>query len=201
MNINDLMNSGTGQQIIGQIAQQFGLDETQAGSAVQAALPMILGGLGRNAQSEQGATALGQALEQHSPDVLDNIQGFFGNADAHQQDGSNILGHIFGNQVDDVKSGVAQSSGISLAKIGPIIAMLAPLVMSYLSKQKQSDNAPASTGGGLGDLIGGLAGSFGGGQANTTGSTGGGLIDMVSGFLDKNKDGSVIDDIMGMFKK
>lgn len=200
MNISDLLSGSMGQQIIGQVAQQFGLDQTQAGSAVQAALPMILGGLGRNAQSEQGAAALGQALEQHSPDVLDNIQGFFGNADVHQQDGSNILGHIFGNQVEDVKTGVSQSSGISLAKIGPIIAMLAPLVMSYLSKQKQNNNAPASSGGGLGDLIGSLAGGFGGGQSNTAG-TGGGLIDMVSGFLDKNKDGSMIDDIMGMFKK
>jgi hypothetical protein len=82
-----------------------------------------------------------------------------------------------------------------MAKIGPIIAMLAPLVMSYLNKQKQSNNVTQS--GGLGDLIGGLAGSMGGGNT----SQGGGLIGMVTGFLDKDKDGNVIDDIMGMFGK
>ncbi len=196
MNINDLLNSGAGQQIVANISQQFGLDQSQATSAVQAALPMILGGLGRNAQNEQGAESLNNALSQHDPSVLDNVQGFFGNASSAQNEGSKILGHIFGDKVSTVENGVAQSSGISMAKIGPIIAMLAPLVMSYLNKQKQSNNVTQS--GGLGDLIGGLAGSMGGG--NTT-SQGGGLIGMVTGFLDKDKDGSVIDDIMGMFGK
>lgn len=196
MNINDLLNSGAGQQIVSNISQQFGLDQGQAVSAVQAALPMILGGLGRNAQDAQGAESLNSALSQHDPSVLDNIQGFFGNGASVQSEGSKILGHIFGDKVSTVENGVAKSSGISLDKIGPIIAMLAPLVMSYLNKQKQSNNVTQS--GGLGDLIGGLAGSMGGG--NTT-QGGGGLIGMVTGFLDKDKDGNVIDDIMGMFGK
>lgn len=195
MNISDLLNSGAGQQIVANISQQFGLDQAQATSAVQAALPMILGGLGRNAQDEQGAESLNNALAQHDPAVLDNVQGFFGNASAAQNEGSKILGHIFGDKVSTVENGVAQSSGISMAKIGPIIAMLAPLVMSYLNKQKQSNNVTQS--GGLGDLIGGLAGSMGGGNSSSQG----GLIGMVTGFLDKNKDGNVIDDIMGMFGK
>lgn len=195
MNIDDLLNSGSGQQIVANISRQFGLDQAQATSAVQAALPMILGGLGRNAQNEQGAESLNNALAQHDPAVLDNVQGFFGNASAAQNEGSKILGHIFGDKVSTVENGVAQSSGISMAKIGPIIAMLAPLVMSYLNKQKQSNNVTQS--GGLGDLIGGLAGSMGGGNNSSQG----GLIGMVTGFLDKNKDGNVIDDIMGMFGK
>lgn len=196
MNINDLLNSGAGQQIVANISRQFGLDQSQATSAVQAALPMILGGLGRNAQNEQGAESLNTALSQHDPSVLDNVQGFFGNASSAQNEGAKILGHIFGDKVSTVENGIAQSSGISMNKIGPIIAMLAPLVMSYLNKQKQSSNVTQS--GGLGDLIGGLAGSVGGGNNS---SQGGGLIGMVTGFLDKDKDGSVIDDIMGMFKK
>ncbi|RYE00460.1 MAG: DUF937 domain-containing protein [Sphingobacteriales bacterium] len=196
MNINDLLNSTAGQEIVANISRQFGLDQSQATSAVQAALPMILGGMGRNAQNEQGAASLNHALSQHDPAVLDNVQGFFGNAASVQNEGTKILGHIFGDKVNTVENGVAQSSGISMDKIGPIIAMLAPLVMSYLNQQKQSNNVTQS--GGLGDLIGGLAGSMGGGN-NT--SRGGGLIGMVTGFLDKDKDGSVIDDIMGMFGK
>lgn len=194
MNINDLLNSASGQQIVSNISQQFGLDQGQAVSAVQAALPMIIGGLGRNAQSEQGAESLNNALNQHDPSLLDNVQGFFGNSQSAQLDGSKILGHIFGDKVGAVENGVSQSSGISMAKIGPIIAMLAPLVMSYLNKQKQSNNVTQS--GGLGDLIGGLT-QMGGGSS----SQGGGLIGMVTGFLDKDKDGSVIDDLMGMFGK
>ncbi|HTO14712.1 MAG TPA: DUF937 domain-containing protein [Edaphocola sp.] len=197
MNINDLLSGDVGNEIIGNVSKQFGLDQAQAATAVQAALPMILGGLGKNAQNEQGAESLFNALGNHNPNVLDNIQGFFGNADAAQKDGSGILGHIFGNQVEDVQNGVAKSSGISLAKIGPILAMLAPIVMSYLSKQKQQNNVSKS--GGLGDLLGSLVG--GGGQATAGGFGSGGLIGMVTGFLDKNKDGNVMDDILGMFKK
>lgn len=190
MNINELLNSAAGQQIVANITQRFGLDQNQAVSAVQSAIPMILGGLGRNAQNPQGAESLNNALTQHDPSILDNIQGFFGNGDAAQMDGSKILGHIFGDKVSNVENGVAQSSGISLSKIGPIVAMLAPLVMSYLSKQKQSNNVSQS--GGLGDLIGGLAGGN---------NAGGGLIGMVTGFLDKDKDGNFMDDLMGMFGK
>lgn len=196
MNINELLNSGAGQQIVANVSQQFGLDQGQATAAVQAALPMILGGLGRNAQDAQGAEALNNALGQHDPSLLDNVQGFFGNGQAAQADGSKILGHIFGDKVATVENGVSRSSGISMEKIGPIIAMLAPLIMSYLSKEKQDNNVTRP--GGLGDLIGGLAKGFGGGN---TSSAQGGLIGMVTGFLDKNNDGNVVDDLMGMFRK
>ncbi|HRP89117.1 MAG TPA: DUF937 domain-containing protein [Edaphocola sp.] len=196
MNLSELLGGNVGNDIIGNIAQKFGLDQSQAASAVQAAIPMIMGGLGKNAQNEDGASSLFNALGSHSPNVLDNIQGFFGgDSDAAQKDGAGILGHIFGNQVEDVQNGVAKSSGLSLAKVGPIIAMLAPLVMSYLSKQKQSNNVTQS--GGLGDLLGSLTG----GTQASSGGLGGGLIGMVTGFLDKNKDGSPLDDILGMFKK
>ena len=50
--------------------------------------------------------------------------------------------------------------------------------------------------GGLGDLLGGL---LGGGQQQQ--SAGGGLFDMISGMLDKDKDGSALDDIFDMFTK
>lgn len=197
MDINDLLNSTSGQQIVANISRQFGLDQGQATSAVQAALPMILGGLGRNAQDAEGAEALNNALGRHDPSLLDNVQGFFGDGQAAQADGSKILGHIFGDKVGDVENGIARSSGISMAKIGPIIAMLAPLVMSYLNKEKQSGNVTQA--GGLGDLIGGLARGFGSGSGSS--DRGGGLIGMVTGFLDKNKDGNVMDDLIGMFGK
>ena len=41
-----------------QLARQVGLDPAQAGTAVNAALPLLLGALGRNAASSEGAGAL-----------------------------------------------------------------------------------------------------------------------------------------------
>ena len=194
MNLSELLNSGLGQQIVGQVASRFGLDQNQAASAVSAAIPMIVGGLGRNVQTQEGAQSLNNALEtRHDGSILDNLSAFFGQGQAAEQDGQGILGHIFGNQVQDVEQGVAQKSGINMSKIGPIIAMLAPIVLAYISKKKQQNGVTNS--GGLGDLIGGLAG------ANTQGQAGGGLMDLVGGFLDKNRDGNFLDDIVGMFGK
>ncbi|MEA4996238.1 MAG: hypothetical protein VB079_07075, partial [Petrimonas sp.] len=59
-------------------------------------------------------------------------------------------------------------------------------------KEKRQANTNA---GGLGDLLGGL---LGGGQLQR--QSGSGLMDMVGGLLDKNHDGNVLDDILGMIK-
>ncbi|HNX89270.1 MAG TPA: DUF937 domain-containing protein [Paludibacteraceae bacterium] len=193
MNLSNLLNSSIGQTIVKSVADQFGLDESQAASAVNTAVPVILGGLNKNIQTPEGAESLNNALEsKHDGSLLDNLGGILsGNVGDLQQDGGSILNHVFGNNVGAVQNGIAQKTGISADKIGPIISMLAPVVMAYLGKQKSQNNVNA---GGLGDLLGGM---LGGGSAQN----GGGLLDMVTGFLDKDKDGSALDDILGMFTK
>ena len=195
MNLSDLLNSSIGQSIVKSVAGQFGLDENQASAAVNTAVPVILSGLNRNVQTPEGAASLNNALEsKHNGSLLDNLGSILGgNVDELQQDGGGILGHVFGDNVGAVQNGVAQKTGISMDKIGPIISMLAPIVMAYLGKEKSSNNLNA---GGLGDLLGGL---LGGGQQQK--SAGGGIFDMISGMLDKDKDGSALDDIMDMFTK
>ena len=193
MNLSNLLNSSIGQTIVKSVADQFGLDESQAASAVNTAVPVILGGLNKNIQTPEGAESLNNTLEsKHDGSLLDNLGGILsGNVGDLQQDGGSILNHVFGNNVGAVQNGIAQKTGISADKIGPIISMLAPVVMAYLGKQKSQNNVNA---GGLGDLLGGM---LGGGSAQN----GGGLLDMVTGFLDKDKDGSALDDILDMFTK
>lgn len=194
MDLSSLLSGPMGKTIISSIAGQLGMDENQAASAVSAAVPAILGGINKNAQTEEGAASLDKALEKHDGGILDNLMGMLGaNSEALQQDGGGILGHVFGDKQGQVEEAVAQKSGISMSQVGPLLSTLAPIVMGYLGKQKQQTNTSA---GGLGSLIGGL---LGGGSSSQ--SSGGGIMDMVSGFLDKDKDGSAIDDILDMFKK
>lgn len=194
MDLSSLLNGPMGQSVISGIASQLGMDENQAGNAVNAAIPVILGGLSRNAATSDGAESLNNALNtKHDGSLLDNIAGMFqNNPQELEQDGGGILGHIFGGNQGAVENAVAQKTGISMDKIGPLLAMLAPIVMAYLGRQKNQNNVNS---GGLGDLIGGMLG--GGGSK----SSGGGIMDMVTGFLDKDKDGSALDDILGMFTK
>ncbi len=194
MNLSDLMGSPIGQSIVKNVAEQFGLNEKQASTAVNTAIPAILSGMSKNVQTPEGAESLNKALEtKHDGSLLDNLGGLLGggNMDALMKDGGGILGHIFGNQVDDVQNGLAKKAGISSDKMGSIIKMLAPIVMAYLGKEKSSKNL---SGGALGGLLEGVLG-------DGAKKKGGGLLNVVTGFLDKDKDGSALDDVIGMFTK
>ena len=197
MNISDLLNSASGQAMVQSVSQQLGLNKNEASSAIGAALPTILAGLTRNAQTSEGAQSLNNALEtKHDGSLLDNlgsILGGNGNIQALQQDGNGILKHIFGNQLGGVEQNVSQKSGIGLDKIASLLPILAPIVMAYLGKQKQQNSVSA---GGLGDLLGSL---LGGGASQSKSS--GGIMDLVTGILDKNNDGNVFDDLIGGFFK
>lgn len=193
MDISELLNSPMGQSIVRNIASRLGVKENQASGAVSMAIPAILAGMNRNAQSEDGAASLHNALEsKHDGSLLDNLSGMLqGHPQELQSDGDGILGHVFGNKRNVVEKGIAQKSGISMDKIGPLLAILAPIVMAFLGKEKRQTNTGA---GGLGDLLGGLLG--GGGQAERSS---GGIMDMLGGVLDKDGDGSPLNDLLGGF--
>lgn len=125
-----------GSEGVGRIATQLGVDETQARSALDGALPMLLGALARNASSGEGADALHGALQQHTGvgSVLDQLGKVVGNA-AAQQDGNAILGHILGKQQGSATQGLAQTSGLDASKVSGLLSTLAPLVMGYLARQ------------------------------------------------------------------
>lgn len=194
MDLSELLHSPMGQSIVKSVAGQFGMNEKEASDAVNLAIPTILGGLTKNAQSSSGAESLDKALaDKHDGSLLDNLSGMLGgHSQELQQDGNGILGHVFGNNLSGVEQGISQKTGISKNKIAPLLAILAPVVMAYLGKQKRQSNTGA---GGLGDLLGGLLG----GSTDQQGKSGGGIMDMLGGALDKDGDGNPLNDLLGGF--
>lgn len=166
-----------------QIGRQLGVDDSVASKAIAGALPMVLGGLARNAQQQGGADALLGALDRdHDGSVLDDVAGFLGKRPDRQDDG--ILGHVFGNRRSAVESTLGQASGLGGAKAGQLMAMLAPLVMGALSKQRQSQGLDAS----------GLAAMLGQEQQRAGGSAGQ-TMGMIGKLLDRDGDGDIKDDV------
>ena len=190
MNLSELLNSPMGKTIVQSVAGQMGVDQKQASSVISLAIPSILAGMNRNVQSREGAVSLNNALEsKHDGSLLDNLSGMLqGNASELQADGNGILGHVFGNKRADIEQGISIKSGVSLSKIGPMLALLAPVVMAYLGKEKRQTNTDA---GGLGDLLGQLAG------ATTQQKRSGGIMDMLGGILDRDGDGNPLNDLLG----
>ena len=195
MDLTTLLNSPMGKGLIENFSSQLGINKNEASTAVNVAVPAILAGLTKNAQSKEGAESLNKALEsKHDGSLLDNLASLLkSQSGAIEQDGNGILGHIFGNNLSAVEKGVAKQSGLSLAQVGPLLSMLAPIVMAFVGKQKQQSKTAA---GGLDTLLGGLLGATG----STKKSTAGGLLDMVGGLIGgggSKKSGGLINDILG----
>ncbi|WP_225783504.1 DUF937 domain-containing protein [Xenophilus sp. Marseille-Q4582] len=170
-----------------QIAGQLGTSTQQASTAVGAALPMLLGALGRNAQEPQGAADLFGALQRDhagGPDLgglLGSLLGGgSGGAAAPQLDAGGILGHIFGGAQPRAESGLSQATGLGGAQVGQLLQILAPIVMAFLAKRTQGAGMDA---GGLGSLLGQESS-----RIQDQGGLGGGLLGAV---LDQNGDGKL----------
>ena len=160
-----------------QIASQLGADQQQTESAVGAAVPMLLGMLGNNANQGGGADALfGALMRDHAPaqaqgfgggDLLGSVLGSVLGGGQGQSAGSAILGHIFGGQQQQAESSLGQASGLGGGNAGQLLAILAPIVMSFLANKVQGNGLDA---GGFGRVLqqeraqtqqqGGLGGSL-----------------------------------------
>ena len=184
-----------------QLAQQLGITQEQSSSAISAALPLILGALGKNASQPQGAQALFGALQKdHAGMDIGSVLGaVLGGSQARQTDGAGILGHIFGGSQPRAEAGIAQATGLGQGQAGQLLKMLAPIVMAYLAKQVMSGGASQQTGGA--QALGGLLGQEQQ-QIRQQGGLGGGLLGAV---LDQDGDGQLgIGDLMklgGLFGK
>lgn len=218
MNITDLVTGGVGSKAISAISNLLNIEESKAKWLVAAAVPLMIAALNYNSKkgTEQEA-GINKALDQHNGGILDQIGGLLGQGPT--EDDNKIVNHMFGKNTEMVKDNLAAKTGISTDKIGSVLAILAPLVMGYLGKQKQEQ----SSGGDIGDLLGGLMGgqsgsSAGGGilgsilgsvlggskeETQQTPTEIGGLGDLVGNFFNKGKDanqkGSVLDSLVGMF--
>ena len=74
--LQDLLGPQQGSEAVDQISQNVGAEPSAVNTAIQAALPMILGSLANNAATPQGAQSLNTALEQdHDGSILDNLGG------------------------------------------------------------------------------------------------------------------------------
>lgn len=153
MSLIDLLTGNTSNQVAEQAENKFGISRNQIIALLAVAAPLVISYLRNKSQDAKEAEALNNALDKdHDGSILDDAS----QAEARQAEGGSILDHVFGGQKSNVENQLSQNTGISIDKIGPILAMLAPVIMGYIGKEKQQNNVGA---GGLGDLLGGILGN------------------------------------------
>ena len=184
--LEDLLGQQQGNEVVNQMSNNLGANNSAVSSAIQMALPMILSGLASRAAQPQGAQELNQALQQdHNGDILNNLGDYVSNPNS--DDGLGILGHIFGGNQGAVAQQVSQNSGLNIGQTAQLLITLAPIIMGFLGKKQQQQGLDAD---GLSSLLQG--------QQQQMQSSGNPMMDMVSSFLDKNHDGSAMDDLATM---
>lgn len=166
---------------VAEIAKGLGADESAVSSAVAAAIPAILGGMANNARNDNGASSLANALGDHDVSIFGQLGDLLGGGG----DGAKILGHVLGGKQPQVEQNLSQNSGLDLGLIMKLLPILAPLVMGYLSKEKQSRNLDP---GGLSDVLRG--------ERQEVEKRKPGLGGLAS-ILDADGDGSILDDVIG----
>ncbi len=146
-------------------------------------LGSLLGGLmGGGGQQQSGGMDMGS--------ILGSLLGGAG-GNSKAANGAAILGHILGRRTEDTAAQIGQNTGIGTANTIKLMAMLAPIVMGMLGKTKKAGGLNA-------DGLGGLLDSFmrtnvqpGKPAAETN-------LGLAGRLLDRDGDGSAIDDIAGM---
>lgn len=177
---NDLMHQLQGQPLA-QMSQQLGLAPDETANAVSAALPLLMGALGRNASQPQGADALFGALQKDHAGL--DLGGVLGSVLGGGGPGGDILGHVFGAREQTAARGLGAATGMGGDRANALLKMLAPIVMAYLAKRVLGGggNAGAASPQALGDVLGQEQA-----QIRQQGGLGGGLLGAV---LDRDGDG------------
>jgi hypothetical protein len=180
MDLLDLLLKAQGGGAVSQLASQFGLREDQAASAVQSLLPALAGGLQRNINQGGLEGLLGALAKGQHQRYLDDPSSL--RLDSTREEGNGILGHILGSK-DVSRQVAAQASartGVSESILKKMLPVVAAMAMGAMSKQTSGTRIPG---------------------AGTGAGAGAGILGMLTPLLDKDRDGSVADDILGSVSK
>lgn len=222
MNLMNMLTSVlTSGAALDALSAKTGLSKKQLKMIIAIAVPLLLKKMTSNASSQNGASSLLGALTQHQskkeiPEQLEN---------ADTEDGSKIVGHILGDDRDDLVKEVAAQAGADPKDVNIVLGNISPTIMNGLSAATQSASAQQTSGVDLSDGFdlsdvmgllggaapgnsGGLLGSLlGGGSAGSAASGGGlgGLLGSLMGASAPEEDQSVngnqlIQSLLSMMK-
>jgi hypothetical protein len=177
-NILEAVLNAQGGGAAAEAGQAVGLSQEQTGAALSALVPALASGLTRNASLPGGLDSLLGALTGGGHSRYVDDPSSLRNPEA-VTDGNAILGHILGSKdaSREVASQAAAQTGIGEDVLKKLLPMAATLVMGSLSKQQ------------------GLQGAV------SAAVPGAGILSMLTPMLDRDRDGSMVDDVIGQVGK
>ncbi len=143
-NILEILHSQLDANQVKAISQKLGASPDQTQAAIQAALPTLLGALGRQTQTEEGARQIHDAVSGRDRSLTESLGRLLNMSTGNRNAGNNsameddLLGQLLGSKRGRVQDAIGKSSGIGESQVGALLAMLAPMLLSVVGKQQQS---------------------------------------------------------------
>jgi len=185
--VDEFMKS-MGGDVASQAASSLGINQKTVKQMLPALVPMILGGLRRQKDEQGGEARVDHILNKYGQaSALDDIGGLFASKASQSNPDPNLGGLLGNNSGSQAVDMLANNFKLDPGVISKLIPMLAPIVLGFLTKKRDSglgssgitsildsdgdgsilddvtgfltQNMGSSTGGGLlGGLLGGLFG-------------------------------------------
>ena len=154
-----------GPEVTKKMSSTTNIDQGTLQQLLPVIAPMILGGLKKQKDERGGQDRVDHILNKYgSPTALDNMEDLF-KQKLNDNSTEPNLGGLLGNAGTDATNMLTNNFKIDSNMAAKLIPMLAPIVLGFLTKKRDSG----------------------------TGSSG------LAGLLDQDGDGSVLDDVAGLF--
>lgn len=186
--MNMLTKVLTGGAALEALSAKTGLSKDQLKLIIAIAVPLLIKKMTSNASSQNGAHSLLGALTQHKS--RDGIEKQLEEADV--EDGKKIVGHILGEEQDDLIRTVAKKADADPRDVNIVLGNISPTIMNGLSAATESASGQQSSGMDLSDGfdlsdVMGLVGNLSGAGSSSAGKPEGGMADLFGSLLGASK--------------
>ena len=143
INLMDLVKTAINTSgVADQIGSAVGLEKSKTNSAIEAAIPVLLGGLMKKASTPSGASELSNIFKKQDaePSILDNLGSLVsGGASSKLLGlGSSLLPMFLGSSQASIVSVLMKLLGLGDKSVLGLLGSLAPIVMGVVGKQAKS---------------------------------------------------------------
>ena len=139
MDILGLIKDKLTDSVIEKVSNFLGEHPENIGSALNSSVPIVLGGIMRNASNDEETGKIMDVLKDggHTGEILDDLPNLLSNFDKTQlliTIGSNIFNHFTGNKSNAIVEKLSSLTGIRKTSASSLVGLAAPLVLGALGK-------------------------------------------------------------------
>lgn len=139
MDILGLIKDKLTDSVIEKVSNFLGEHPENIGSALNSSVPIVLGGIIRNASNDEDTGKVMDVLKDggHTGEILDDLPNLLSNFDKTQLliiIGTNIFNHFTGSKSNSIVEKLSTLTGIRKTSASSLVGLAAPLVLGALGK-------------------------------------------------------------------